>query len=245
MTFRASGSAIAGVPRRSSERPEERIGGRQPWPPTSTPTGRALSRDGLDYHAAEGLHARSPRPKANGRRREWTMVATGLVGARGPPRRRPRVAFALAARGAGESDHGRQALRPPPRPRPPRRPRPRRWPTRRASRSRSSRKVDPTLPAVPAGAVKKFTRRRLPARHPGRPATSRRPRRGATRSTARPTAAPPPARRWSSTRATRCRSRSSTAARRRWPSTWPHSIDFHSAEVAPNKNYVDIAPGKS
>ena len=24
----------------------------------------------------------------------------------------------------------------------------------------------------------------------------------------------------------------------------PHSIDFHSAEVAPNKNYIDIAPGK-
>ncbi|MEI7888688.1 MAG: multicopper oxidase domain-containing protein [Actinomycetes bacterium] len=25
----------------------------------------------------------------------------------------------------------------------------------------------------------------------------------------------------------------------------PHSIDFHSAEVAPNKNYVDVMPGKS
>ena len=27
--------------------------------------------------------------------------------------------------------------------------------------------------------------------------------------------------------------------------TMPHSIDFHSAEVAPNKNYIDIEPGKS
>ena len=27
--------------------------------------------------------------------------------------------------------------------------------------------------------------------------------------------------------------------------TMPHSIDFHSAEVAPDKNYIDIAPGKA
>ena len=27
--------------------------------------------------------------------------------------------------------------------------------------------------------------------------------------------------------------------------TMPHSIDFHSAEVAPNKYYKDIEPGKS
>lgn len=26
--------------------------------------------------------------------------------------------------------------------------------------------------------------------------------------------------------------------------TMPHSIDFHSAEVAPNKNYIDVAPAK-
>jgi nitrite reductase (NO-forming) len=27
--------------------------------------------------------------------------------------------------------------------------------------------------------------------------------------------------------------------------TMPHSIDFHSAEVAPNQYYKDIAPGQS
>ena len=27
--------------------------------------------------------------------------------------------------------------------------------------------------------------------------------------------------------------------------TMAHSIDFHSAEVAPSKYYVDVAPGKS
>ena len=78
-------------------------------------------------------------------------------------------------------------------------------------------------------------RRRLPARHPGRPRPRadrgvelRRQRQGLPRHRREPADRRQPGRQGR-------RSPSSTAARRRWPSTWPHSIDFHSAEVAPEQ----------
>src|SRR4051812_13137278 len=107
--------------------------------------------DTLDYYAAEGIPRPEPEPERA--RREWTMVAAGLAGliallavVLG--------AFALAKSGSGETttvvkQTTRTAAAAPAK-----------APTLAAAKGikfEPFEKVDPTLPAVPAGAGKKVT----------------------------------------------------------------------------------------
>jgi nitrite reductase (NO-forming) len=104
-------------------------------------------------------------------------------------------------------------------------------------------KVDPTLPAVPAGAVKRFTvdvfqhvtqvDPNLAPTEAWSYAVNGKAYRG--------TAASPPivVNQGDRVHITFVNGGSKTMA-----VNMAHSIDFHSAEVAPNKNYIDVAPGK-
>ena len=153
----------------------------------------------IEYHEAEGLavtpeaekRASAPRVE-NGRRRAG--------------RAQPRPAGRLRVRHPRlrRHHHGRHAARRPPRAQRPRRrskaPDPGR---RQGHRLREVRQGRPDAAGRARRRRQEVHRRRPAARDAGRSRTSRRPRRGATPSTARPTAAPPPARRSSSTRATR------------------------------------------
>jgi FtsP/CotA-like multicopper oxidase with cupredoxin domain len=104
-------------------------------------------------------------------------------------------------------------------------------------------KVDPTLPAVPAGAVKKFTvdvfqhvTQVDPTLAPTEAwsyAVSGKAYRG--------TAASPPI---VVNQGDKVQITFVNGSTKKMAVNKAHSIDFHSAEVAPNKNYIDIAPGK-
>jgi uncharacterized cupredoxin-like copper-binding protein len=106
------------------------------------------------------------------------------------------------------------------------------------------RPVDPTLPAVPAGAVKKFTVGVMqhitqvdPKLAPVQAWTY------TVNGTAyRGTAASPPI---VVNQGDRVQIKFVNGASKAMGVDMSHSIDFHSAQVAPNKYYVDIAPGKS
>src|SRR3954470_22364508 len=110
--------------------------------------------DTLDYYAAEGIPRPEPEPERA--RREWTMVAAGLAGL---------VAllavvlgaFALAKSGSGATttvvEHTTAKA-------PAAAPAPAKAPTLGDAKGidfEPFRKVDPALPAVPPGPVKKFT----------------------------------------------------------------------------------------
>lgn len=103
--------------------------------------------------------------------------------------------------------------------------------------------VDPTLPAVPAGDVKKFTvgvDEHVVKVDPGQPPTD------AWTYTVngtvyRGTAASPPI---VVNQGDKVQLTFVNGASEDMHVTMGHSIDFHSAEVAPNKYYVDIAPGE-
>jgi FtsP/CotA-like multicopper oxidase with cupredoxin domain len=104
-------------------------------------------------------------------------------------------------------------------------------------------KVDPTLPAVPAGAVKKFTvdvfqhvtqvDPNLAPTEAWSYAVNGKAYRG--------TAASPPI---VVNQGDRVHITFVNGGSKRMAVNMAHSIDFHSAEVAPNKSYVDVAPGK-
>ncbi len=106
------------------------------------------------------------------------------------------------------------------------------------------RRVDPTLPPVPPGPVKVF-------------------RVGVTQHVTKVAANRPPTEVWSYTvngrrypgtgasppivvnQGDRVRIEFTNGGSRGLRVTMPHSIDFHSAEVAPSRHYVDVAPGKT
>ena len=104
-------------------------------------------------------------------------------------------------------------------------------------------KVDPTLPAVPAGAVKKFTvdvlqhvtkvSPDLPPTEAWSYAVNGKAYRG--------TAASPPI---VVNQGDKVQITFVNGGSKKMAVNMAHSIDFHSAEVAPNKNYIDVAPGK-
>jgi FtsP/CotA-like multicopper oxidase with cupredoxin domain len=105
-------------------------------------------------------------------------------------------------------------------------------------------KVDPTLPAVPAGAVKKFTvgvDEHLvqvdPALAPTKAWTYT-----VNGKVYKGTAASPPI---VVDEGDRVQIRFVNGGSKAMGVTMAHSIDFHSAEVNPGKYYVDVAPGKS
>src|SRR4051794_26957215 len=191
----------------------------------------------LDYYAAEGIPR--PQPDRERARREWTMVAAGLAGL---------VAilavvlgaFALAKTGSGETTTvvkqtttaAASA--------------PAKAPTLADAKGiafEPFKKVDPTLPAVPAGAVKKFTVDVF--QH----VTQVDPQLAPTEAWSfavngtgyRGTAASPP---MVVTQGDKVEITFVNGSTKKMAVNMAHSIDFHSAEVAPNKNYIDVAPGK-
>ena len=104
-------------------------------------------------------------------------------------------------------------------------------------------RVDPTLPAVPAGPVKKFTVDVL--QH----VTQVDPQLAPTEAWSfavngkayRGTAASPPI---VVEQGDKVQITFVNGSTKKMAVNMAHSIDFHSAEVAPNRNYVDVAPGK-
>src|SRR3954454_18496426 len=203
--------------------------------------------DTLDYYAAEGIPRPEPEPERA--RREWTMVAAGLAGliallavVLG--------AFALGKSGSGETTTvvkqttaktAAGAHAEPPRAPPPAKPPP--LPAAKAIKCEPSEKVDPTLPAVPAGAVKKFTVDVF--QHVTQVDPQLAPTEAwsfAVNGTAyRGTAASPPI---VVNQGDKVQVTFVNGGSKKMAVNMAHSIDFHSAEVAPNKNYIDIAPGK-
>ncbi len=104
-------------------------------------------------------------------------------------------------------------------------------------------RVDPTLPTVPAGAVKKFrvdVLQHVTQVHPDLAPTEAWT--YAVNGTAyRGTAASPPI---VVNEGDKVEITFVNGGSKEMAVNMPHSIDFHSAEVAPNKNYIDIGPGK-
>ncbi len=191
----------------------------------------------LDYYAAEGI----PRPGPARERavREWTIVAAGLAGLLallaiviG--------AFALAKGGSGETTTIVKRAAPAAVA----------APAKAATLADAKgiafekfEKVDPSLPAVPPGPVKKFTVDVL--QHVTQVDPQLAPTEAwsfAVNGTAyRGTAASPPI---VVTQGDRVQITFVNGSTKKMAVNMAHSIDFHSAEVAPNKNYIDIAPGK-
>src|SRR4051794_15337322 len=103
--------------------------------------------------------------------------------------------------------------------------------------------VDPTLPAVPAGSVKKFKIDVL--QHVTQVAPDLAPTEAWTYAVngvaSRGTAASPPI---VVNQGDKVQVTFVNGGSKKMAVNMPHSIDFHSAEVAPNRNYIDIAPGK-
>ena len=206
-------------------------------------TEQTSSAADLDYQAAEGLASPTTAPSSDGRRRqEWMMVGIGLAAL---------VAilaivvsiFAFASSGGSGATttvvtHGPAAT--------PAAAAPAKAPTLADAKGvafEKYAKVDPTLPAVPAGAVKRFTvdvfqhvtqvDPNLAPTEAWSYAVNGKAYRG--------TAASPPivVDQGDRVQITFVNGGSKTMA-----VNMAHSIDFHSAEVAPNKNYIDVAPGK-
>jgi nitrite reductase (NO-forming) len=200
----------------------------------------------IDYREAEGLDeatttAPPPAPAPDGRAtREWAMIAAGLA-ALGAILAVIVSVFAFASSGgSGETTTvvKRAAV--------PASAAPAKSPTLAAAKGvafEKFAKVDPTLPAVPAGAVKKFTvdvfqhvtqvDPELAPTEAWSYAVNGKAYRG--------TAASPPI---VVDQGDRVQITFINGGSKKMAVNMAHSIDFHSAEVAPNKNYVDVAPGK-
>lgn len=194
-----------------------------------------------DYAKAEGL-AEPESPDA--RRRQWLTVAVGLGGfftliavglalfAVATSQKEDGVTVAAAP--AAAAGHAASAAADQP------------APTLAQSKGVKFEKyqeVDPTLPAVPAGPVKKFTVDVL--QH----VTQVDPNLAPTEAWSyavngkayRGTAASPPI---VVNEGDHVQVTFVNGASKAMNVNMPHSIDFHAAEVAPNKNYVDVQPGK-
>jgi uncharacterized cupredoxin-like copper-binding protein len=204
----------------------------------ATDTHPELEHETIDYRLAEGIEP----PIADDRSawREWMMIATGLVGLlsllavvvsafafagrSGPGATTTVVKRATAAAPAAAA----------------------KAPTLAQAKGvafEKYEKVDPTLPAVPAGDVKRFKVDVL--QH----VTQVDPQLAPTEAwsyavngkTYRGTAASPPI---VVEQGDKVQVTFVNGSTKSMGVTMPHSIDFHSAEVAPNKNYIDVAAGK-
>jgi FtsP/CotA-like multicopper oxidase with cupredoxin domain len=211
--------------------------------------------ESIDYHAAEGLDAHHvpdgpDRPDGPGALappagdpsawREWMMIAIGLVGL---------VAIlgivvsAFAFASGGGSEQTTTVVK---REAPAASAAPAKAPTLADAKGvafEKFSKVDPTLPPVPPGAVKKFTVDVL--QH----VTQVDPNLAPTEAWSyavngkayRGTAASPPI---VVNQGDKVQITFVNGSTKKMAVNMAHSIDFHSAEVAPNKNYIDVAPGK-
>src|SRR3954469_19528444 len=194
--------------------------------------------DRIDYYAAEGIPR--PEPERQRAQREWTMVAAGLAGL---------VAllaivlgaFALAKGGGETTTIVKRTTTAAPAAAAPAK-----APTLAAAKGIAFEKferVDPTLPPVPPGPVKKFTVDVF--QHVTQVDSQLAPTEAwsfAVNATAyHGTAASPPI---VVNQGDKVQVTFVNGGSKKMAVNMAHSIDFHSAEVAPNKNYVDIAPGK-
>jgi nitrite reductase (NO-forming) len=195
--------------------------------------------DALDYHVAEGIEP--PRTDDSRAWREWMMIATGLVGLLA-------VlavvvsAFAFADRGS-KSPETTTIVKPTAAATPAAAVKAPTLAEAKGVAFEKYEKVDPTLPAVPAGDVKRFKVDVL--QH----VTQVDPQLAPTEAWSyavngkayRGTAASPPI---VVEQGDKVQVTFVNGSRKSMGVTMPHSIDFHSAEVAPNENYVDVAAGK-
>jgi len=211
--------------------------------------------ESIDYRAAEGLDAAhspdgpkpparpdAPAPPAGDPRawREWMMIATGLVGLVAILS----IIVSVFAFASGSSSHAtttvvkREAVAASGTPA--------KAPTLADAKGvafEKFSKVDPTLPAVPPGSVKKFTVdvfqhvTQVDANLAPTEAWSYAVNGKAYRGTA---ASPPIV----VSQGDKVQITFVNGSTKKMAVNMAHSIDFHSAEVAPNKNYVDVAPGK-
>lgn len=197
--------------------------------------------ESLDYAVAEGLA--EPEREREREREQWLLVGMGLIGLFTVIA----VALALMAVATSQSDDGAATVAAPapaghgatgPADKP--------APTLADSKGIKFEKyqeVDPTLPAVPAGPVKHFTVDVL--QH----VTQVDPELAPTEAWSyavngkayRGTAASPPI---VVNEGDRVQITFVNGASKNMNVNMPHSIDFHSAEVAPNKSYIDVQPGK-
>src|SRR3954454_23569012 len=222
-------------PGREAPRPQEQ----QTWPPTSTPRPSA--------RAPPRVLTTTP-PKGS-RSRPRSGSAPGASGRLWPPgspasRRSSAIvlgAFALARAGSDTTTTivKRAAA-------PAAAPAAAKAPTLAAAKGidfEQFHRVDPTLPAVPAGPVKKFTVDVF--QHVTQVDPQLAPTEAwsfAVNGTAyRGTAATPPI---VVNQGDKVQVTFVNGGSKKMAVNMAHSIDFHSAEVAPNKNYIDIAPGR-
>jgi FtsP/CotA-like multicopper oxidase with cupredoxin domain len=197
--------------------------------------------DGIDYHQAEGIVPAAPTALEDRKAwREWMMIAIGLVGLLAVLAVVvAAVAFAGRDSGSGETTTivKRSAAATPAAATAPT------LADAKGVAFEKYQKVDPTLPAVPAGSVKAFTvdvlqhvtqvDRQLAPTEAWSYAVNGKTYRG--------TAASPPI---VVNQGDRVKVTFVNGSTKAMGVTMPHSIDFHSAEVAPNKSYIDIAAGK-
>src|SRR4051794_33265135 len=201
-------------------------------------TERKSATEGLDYYAAEGI----PRPSAERERawREWTLVAAGLAGLTAILA----IVLGAFARAHGGSDTTTTIVKRAAAPAAA--PAAAKAPTLAAAKGidfEQFHRVDPTLPAVPAGPVKKFTVDVF--QHVTQVSKDLAPTEAwsyAVNGVAyRGTAASPPI---VVNEGDKVQITFVNGSSKKMAVNMAHSIDFHAAEVAPSKNYVDVAPGK-
>jgi nitrite reductase (NO-forming) len=191
----------------------------------------------IDYRAAEGLPPDEP-PREW---RDWMVVGIGLVGLVAVLATILAVFAFAGARGSGETTTiVRHAAAPAAVATPAKAPT---LADAKGIAFERFRRVDPTLPAVPPGPVKRFTVDVL--QHVTQVDPTLAPTQAwsyAVNGTAyRGTAASPPI---VVDQGDRVQITFVNGGSKRMAVTMAHSIDFHAAEVAPNRNYIDVAPGK-
>jgi nitrite reductase (NO-forming) len=215
-------------------------------------TGSPERRSDVDYETAEGLHERHEDPLLTvphdlaevQTRSNWALLGAGLT-AFTALIAVFMAAWALAGGGSGDDasstavDAGHAMAPAAPAA-------PAKAPTLAESEGVAFEKfqpVDPTLPAVPAGPVKKFTVdvlqhvTQVDARLAPTEAWSYAVNGVAYRGTA---ASPPIV----VNQGDRVQVTFVNGSSKNMNVNMPHSIDFHAAEVAPDKNYIDVAAGK-
>ena len=195
----------------------------------------------LDYHAAEGFADQPPAPPASGERREWVFVGIGLTAlvaviasvlalvglARGGDDRATTVVKAAATQPAAATEAAAPTLA-----------------DAKGVAFEQFSRVDPTLPPVPAGAVKKFdvdvyqhvtqVSKELAPTEVWSFAVNGKEYRGTGVS------APMVVNEGDVVDFTL-----TNGSDEAMKVDLPHSLDFHSAEVNPGTRYADLAPGKA
>jgi uncharacterized cupredoxin-like copper-binding protein len=198
------------------------------------------SAPALDYHAAEGFAGAPPAPPGSGERREWLLVGLGvtalvaiiaaalaLVGLARDEDGAPTVVKQQSAQPAAAADAAAPTLA-----------------DAKGVAFEQFTRVDPTLPPVPAGAIKKFdvdvyqhvtqVSKELAPTEVWSFAVNGKEYRGTGVS------APMVVNEGDLVDFTL-----TNGSDKAMKVDLPHSLDFHSAEVNPGTRYADLAPGKS